>query len=461
MLSRSRRFARPAAIIFAVTLTGARSADNSPVLTDVIGTTTADVVDYGYCDGEQDRPMPNSLVSIEGGASGYSDLEGAFTLPHEGSQPVGVSTRLQGRWVDVTNLLGPDPVLTGVAVPGEPIELHWSDASASDGGRSAYFHTNRIHDIVKYYDPSWTAPDYVMPVMVNAEFTCGAHWNGTGIQLGRAGFGCANIAELGDVIYHEYAHAITQWIYGGSPEDVGPGNADVAVVFVTGDPIIGEGFFEGDCQQGLRDVRNTLQYPDDYIPGDPFHNGQIIAGFWWDAREALIASYGEEEGGEIAWRVWHMSRRNYQPMSMPDQVFYAFVEDDDDGDLSNGTPHYDELCLAAQNHGFECPAITSATPDGGVPQGDRRRISCAPNPMVSSTTIAYRVTGEAASTAIRIFDLTGRPVRTLKQTHKNPGQHTIDWDGADGNGRRLPAGIYYLELQHGARRASGRVILLK
>ena len=31
--------------------------------------------------------------------------------------------------------------------------------------------------------------------------------------------------------------------------------------------------------------------------------------------------------------------------------------DDDDGNLSNGTPNYDQICEGASNHGFPCPAI--------------------------------------------------------------------------------------------------------
>jgi hypothetical protein len=428
---------------------------------DIIGTTAADVEDWSYCDGEQDRRLPNLLVEIEGGASGYSDAVGDFVLPHEGSDPVVVISRLRGRWVEVTNVLAPDPILTGVATPGVPIELRWDDSSALDAERSAYLHANRIHDAVASIDPGWTAPDYPMPVTVNAAFTCGASWNGTGILLGRAGSGCANLAELGDAIYHEYAHGLTQWIYGGNPADVGEGNSDVAAAFLTGDPIIAEGFFQGDCEHGLRDLRNSLQYPGDYIPGQPFHNGQIIAGFWWDAREGLIASGGEVEGAALAWRLWHWSRRHHQPVTMPDQVHAAFVEDDDDGDLSNRTPHYADLCAAAELHGFDCPELSSESAEPGASAADGMRLRCRPNPAAASAVVSYRVAGGSGRVSLTACDAAGRRVRTIVDGTTPGGGQEVRWDGTDDLGRPLPGGVYFVRLQEGGRRALTRIVFLR
>jgi hypothetical protein len=44
---------------------------------------------------------------------------------------------------------------------------------------------------------------------------------------------------------------------------------------------------------------------------------------------------------------------------MPDQVLWTFLADDDDADLTNGTPHDYALCVAATNHGFACPEVTT------------------------------------------------------------------------------------------------------
>ncbi len=335
---------------------------------NVVGTTMANVEDFGYCYGEQDRPMPNMKVSVTGGSSGYSDQTGAYDIANAGTAPVTVTAQLDGRWINVNDLLDGDATFTGTATPGVPFEIRWSDLSANDAERDAYLHGNRIHDLVKHYDPAWTPPDYRMTATVNINSTCNAYWDGSSINFYRAGGGCGNTGQMGDVIYHEYGHGMTQWIYGGNPADVGEGNSDIAAFLIDNNPIVGEGFYLDNCASGIRTADNTFRYPDDYVAGAIHANGQIVSGFWWDAREILLPIYGEEGTRDILWMNWHMGRRTLQPTTMPDQVQTAFLMDDDDGNLTNGTPHYYAFCPAAENHGF--------TPPGPVPV-----LSIAHNPM--------------------------------------------------------------------------------
>jgi Zn-dependent metalloprotease len=334
---------------------------------DVSGTTRADVEDFGYCYGEQDRPMPNMKVSVTGGGSSYSDQAGAFSIANGGSTQVTVTAQLDGRWINVNDALDGDATFTTTAIPGVPLAIRWTDTNANDAERDAYLHGNRIHDLVKHYDPTWTPPDYRMTTNVNINNSCNAYWDGSTINFYRAGGGCGNTGQMGDVIYHEYGHGITQWIYGGNPDDVGEGNSDIAAFFIDNNPIVGEGFYLSQCSSGIRTADNTFRYPDDYVAGSIHANGQIVSGFWWDARANLLATYGEEGTRDILWPNWHMGRRTLQPTSMPDQVMAAFLMDDDDGDLTNGTPHYYAFCPAAEKHGFLPPGpVPVVSIDHGV-----------------------------------------------------------------------------------------------
>jgi len=63
------------------------------------------------------------------------------------------------------------------------------------------------------------------------------------------------------------------------------------------------------------------------------------------------------------------------------------VADDDDGNLSNGTPHYDQFCVGATNHGFDCPEITVGVTITHTPLGN-----------TSNTTTPYPVTAVITST---------------------------------------------------------------
>ena len=59
--------------------------------------------------------------------------------------------------------------------------------------------------------------------------------------------------------------------------------------------------------------------------------------------------------------IWHGGRLT-QPPTIPEQIISLFVADDDDGNLTNGTPNYDALCEGLAFHGFRAPAGAPACP---------------------------------------------------------------------------------------------------
>jgi len=59
---------------------------------------------------------------------------------------------------------------------------------------------------------------------------------------------------------------------------------------------------------------------------------------------------------------------------------------------------------------------------------------------------------------VRIFDLSGRLVRTLDLGRGIRG--TVAWDGHDAKGQRVPSGLYLLRLESGAQSARARLVLL-
>jgi len=83
-----------------------------------------------------------------------------------------------------------------------------------------------------------------------------------------------------------------------------------------------------------------------------------------------------------------------------------------------------------------------------------------PNPFNPSTTIAYQLPVEATVNLV-IYDLLGRQVRTLVQSHQMAGRKSVVWDGKDASGRPVSAGMYVVYLQAGAFHASQKIILLK
>jgi hypothetical protein len=55
---------------------------------------------------------------------------------------------------------------------------------------------------------------------------------------------------------------------------------------------------------------------------------------------------------------------------------------------------------------------------------------------------------------VRIYDVTGRLVRTLADRVFPPGEHTLTWDGSDDDGRKVPRGVFFVSSsnQPGSRR---------
>jgi hypothetical protein len=86
--------------------------------------------------------------------------------------------------------------------------------------------------------------------------------------------------------------------------------------------------------------------------------------------------------------------------------------------------------------------------------------SAQPNPFATSTTLHVMVP-EAARTRLEVVDVLGRRVAVLVDARLAAGQHVVPWDGRDGRGQRVGAGIYFARLvQPGRADAVSRLVRL-
>ncbi len=87
-----------------------------------------------------------------------------------------------------------------------------------------------------------------------------------------------------------------------------------------------------------------------------------------------------------------------------------------------------------------------------------------PNPFNPETTIRFLVPGEtrgARPVRLRILDPAGRVIRTLADGSFGTGEQAVRWDGRTARGDRAASGAYFLDLEAGGERRTGKVILLK
>jgi flagellar hook assembly protein FlgD len=90
-----------------------------------------------------------------------------------------------------------------------------------------------------------------------------------------------------------------------------------------------------------------------------------------------------------------------------------------------------------------------------------------PNPVQSSTLIPFAIGANSpagvAQVSLRIFDASGRLVRTLLDgdVEAIPTVRLPRWDGRDEKGHRVGSGIYYYRLAVSGRVLSRRMVVLR
>ncbi len=83
----------------------------------------------------------------------------------------------------------------------------------------------------------------------------------------------------------------------------------------------------------------------------------------------------------------------------------------------------------------------------------------APNPSRGDVGFAFELPA-ASNVRVTLHDLNGRLIRTLLDGHRGVGRHTAMWDGADNDGRHVPAGMYFAQFLAGENTATHRFVRL-
>ncbi|MEM7582961.1 MAG: hypothetical protein AAF560_06250, partial [Acidobacteriota bacterium] len=258
------------------------------------------------------------------------------------------------------------------------------------------------------------------------DMSCAAFWNEAAgsFSFGRSSAECVNIAEVPGILLHEVGH-MADSLLGGTASDgaSGEAQADLFAYLQLGDMCIGRGLRPGipchGCDAlctGVRDLERftaggasplarpgTLEAADGLACdrlGCPYPGGgtfrgplgfqahcesQIASSAILDLAARLSALRGEPAGRQALEDLWFTSLpalgEAYRLIS-PDQLCSAADEavdgcgasnwytvllaaDDDDGDLSNGTPNGCLIWQAFNDHGIACGASPACFCRGG------------------------------------------------------------------------------------------------
>ncbi|MBD3347632.1 MAG: T9SS type A sorting domain-containing protein, partial [Candidatus Eisenbacteria bacterium] len=84
----------------------------------------------------------------------------------------------------------------------------------------------------------------------------------------------------------------------------------------------------------------------------------------------------------------------------------------------------------------------------------------SPNPFNPVTEVSYGLPSEGR-VALRVYDVSGRLVRTLVDGEVDAGYHTVVWDGRDDGGSSVASGVYFCRMEASDYGATTKMVLLK
>ncbi|MGR6086633.1 MAG: T9SS type A sorting domain-containing protein [Arcticibacter sp.] len=304
------------------------------------------------------EPLRN-LKMVVGGTTYYTDSTGYLGLTN--TAPVNATLSLEGPWVRVrTNNVTPSWAAS--LAPGA--NNLSADNNTDIRQRTTFYAVNTVHDFMKSFYPNFTGMDSPLPANVDVAGNCNAFYDGSSINFYAAGGGCNATSLVADVCYHEYGHGINDKFYqsqGFSFDNgaMGEGYADIWALGITDSPILGIGFYSNNPTGFVRryDI-NKKVFPQDLI-GEVHADGEIIAGCFWDTYLNL---------GNLQQMMDLFAESFYAGITGPDgtegqlfqDVLYEVLTlDDNDGDLTNGTPNFCDITSAFAIHGITLGAAVN------------------------------------------------------------------------------------------------------
>ncbi|MFA5033748.1 MAG: FlgD immunoglobulin-like domain containing protein [bacterium] len=87
-------------------------------------------------------------------------------------------------------------------------------------------------------------------------------------------------------------------------------------------------------------------------------------------------------------------------------------------------------------------------------------LNASPNPFNSFANIRYTLANTGHAT-LKVFDISGKPVRTLINKVQSSGAYNVQWDGKSVTGKQLPNGYYFYQLKTATETRTQKTLLVR
>jgi len=87
-------------------------------------------------------------------------------------------------------------------------------------------------------------------------------------------------------------------------------------------------------------------------------------------------------------------------------------------------------------------------------------------PLISSPTLQqlredFFLDGSILGVTMVVYNILGQTVAELVSNWREPGEHSVIWDGRDDGGQPVASGIYFCKLTSNGRSEVKRIMMLK
>ena len=308
--------------------------------------------------GNGDTSLNLRYLNVEAnGNTFYTDSNGQLSLN------VPDSTRatftLEGKFARVQDQGEQPPSFQKILDTSNLQQVSFNNEAALDQ-RSGYHHTNTIHDYMKSLMPNFTALDNPIDVNTGIEGRgCNAFYNprDNSMNYFEDNNNCPSFAKVADVVYHEYGHAISTVFYSSNGTTfrngaLGEAFSDIWAMGPTDDPIVGKGSINSPQRDYIRRYdRNPKVYPED-LTGEVHADGEILAGAFWDLRKNLGSLDQMMQLFKATYQALPNAMEGNEGQLYRDVLLEVLTANDNDNNLSNGTPDDDAISSAFARHGI-------------------------------------------------------------------------------------------------------------